>query len=67
MAVELVWCPHCQSGEVEKYGTTANGKSRFRCQNADNCGRTFIREYAYQGRLPQVKESVNNPVLPHFW
>src|SRR5262245_66607653 len=55
MAVEPVQCPHCQSGEVVKYGTTTNGKERFRCQKADTCGRTFIRTYAYQGRIPQVK------------
>lgn len=55
MAVEALWCPHCQSGEVVKYGTTTNGKARFRCQNGDTCGRTFIREYAYQGRVLQVK------------
>jgi transposase-like protein len=58
MAVEAVWCPHCQSGEVVKYGTTTNGKARFRCQNSDKCGRTFIRKYAYQGRLPQVKRQI---------
>ena len=58
MAVESVRCPHCQSGEVVKYGTTANGKERFRCQNGDSCGRTFIREYAYQGRVPQVKRQI---------
>jgi transposase-like protein len=52
MAVELMRCPHCQSGEVVKYGTAANGKDRFRCQNAARCGRTFIRKYTYQGRLP---------------
>jgi transposase-like protein len=55
MAVELGQCPHCQSGEVVKYGTAANGKERLRCQNAAHCGRTFIRAYTYQGRLPQVK------------
>ena len=55
MVVESVRCPHCASIEVVKYGTTANGKERFRCQKADRGGRTFIREYAYQGRLPQVK------------
>src|SRR5262249_52237191 len=55
MAVESVQCPHCQSGEVVKYGTTIiNGKERFRCK-ADTCGRTFIGAYAYQGRRPQVK------------
>ena len=58
MAVGSVRCPHCQSGEVVKYGSTANGKERFRCQNGDSCGRTFIREYAYQGRVPQVKRQI---------
>jgi len=55
MAMELVQCPHCQSGEVVKYGTAANGKDCFRCQNLAHCRRTFLREYTYQGRLPQVK------------
>jgi transposase-like protein len=55
MAVERVRCPHCQSEEVVKYGTTANGKARFRCQPRAGCGRTFIRAYAYQGRVPLVK------------
>lgn len=58
MVVKPVRCPHCQSEKVVKYGTTANGKERFRCQQADSCGRTFIREYAYQGRLPQVKRQI---------
>lgn len=58
MAVERVRCLHCASGEVVKYGTTTNGKERFRCQNATGCGRTFIREYAYQGRVPQVKRQI---------
>lgn len=58
MAVERVRCPHCEGVEVVKYGTTANGKERFRCQNAERCGRMFIREYTYQGRLPQVKRQI---------
>ena|SRR5689334_17107015 len=58
MAVEAVWCPHCQRGEVVKYGTTTNGRARFRCQNGDKCGRTFIRAYAYRGRIPQVKRQI---------
>src|SRR5712691_8551679 len=58
MVVEWVRCPHCESVAVVKYGITANGKARFRCQKADSCGRTFIREYAYQGRLPQVKRQI---------
>ena len=58
MAIERVPCPHCQSGAVVKYGTTANGKTRFRCQPTVGCGRTFIRVYAYQGRVPLVKQQI---------
>jgi transposase-like protein len=54
MAVEVVQCPHCQSKEVVKYGTASNGKGRYRC----NCGRTFIRAYAYPGRVPEVKRQI---------
>jgi insertion element IS1 protein InsB len=58
MAVERVRCPHCGSGEVVKYGATANGKERVRCQTAAGCGRTFIRQYASQGRVPQLKRQI---------
>ncbi len=58
MAVEAIRCPHCQSGEVVKYGTTSNDKERYRCQQDDTCGRTFIRAYAYQGCRPQVKQQI---------
>ena len=55
MAVEVVRCPHCQSGEVGQYGTAATGTDRCRCQHAAQCGRTFIRASPYQGRVPQGK------------
>ena len=58
MAVEPVRCLHCQTEEVVKYGTTANGKTRFRCQPKAGCGRTFIRAYAYRGRVPLVKRQI---------
>ena len=58
MVVERVCCPQCQSEEVVKYGTTTNGKPRFRCQPTAGCGRTFIRAYAYQGRVPGVKQQI---------
>jgi transposase-like protein len=54
--VEVVQCPHCQSKAVVKYGTASNGKARFRCQQAERCGRTFIGAYAYPGRVPEVKQ-----------
>jgi transposase-like protein len=58
MAVEVVQCPHCQSKKVVKYGTASNGKVRFRCQQSESCGRTFIRAYAYPGRVPEVKRQI---------
>ena len=53
--VEVVQCPHCQGSEVVKYGTTSNGKARYRCQQEATCGRTFLRTYAYPGGVPEVK------------
>ena len=58
MAVEAIRCPHCQSEVVVKYGTASNGKERFRCQQVEQCGRTFIRAYAYPGRTPEVKRQI---------
>jgi transposase-like protein len=56
--VEAVRCPHCQSEEVVKYGWASNGKERFRCQQRARCGRTFLRPYAYPGRVPEVKRQI---------
>ena len=58
MAVEAIRCPHCRSEAVVKYGTASNGKERFRCQHVEQWGRTFIREYAYPGRTPEVKQQI---------
>jgi transposase-like protein len=58
MAETAVKCPHCQSEAVVKYGKTSNGKERFRCQQRPECGRTFVRSYAYPGCLPTVKQQI---------
>src|SRR5262245_32853737 len=58
MAEAAVRCPHCQSEVVVKYGKASNGKERFRCQQRESCGRTFLRMYAYPGRLHQVKQQI---------
>src|SRR4030095_9407667 len=58
MAEAAVRCPHCQSEAVVKYGKTSNGKERFRCQHTTQCGRTFLRSYAYAGCLPTVKQQI---------
>ena len=58
MAEAVVRCPHCQSETVVRYGKTRNGKERFRCQQTAQCGRTFLRSYAYAGCLPTVKQQI---------
>ena len=58
MAEAAVRCPHCQSEAVVKYGKASNGKARFRCQQREQCGRTFLRSYAYPGCLPTVKQQI---------
>ena len=58
MTVEAIRCPYCQSEAVVKYGRASNGKERFRCQQGEQCGRTFIRGYAYPGRTPEVKRQI---------
>jgi transposase-like protein len=63
MAEAAVKCPHCQSGAVVKYGKTSNGKERFRCQQSAECGRTFLRNYAYPGCLPTVKRQIVDMTL----
>jgi len=58
MAEAVMRCPHCQSEAVVKYGKTSNGKERFRCQQGEQCGRTFLQIYAYAGCLPAVKQQI---------
>ena len=63
MVEAAVQCPHCQSEAVVKYGKTSNGKERFRCQQSAECGRTFLRNYAYPGCLPTVKQQIVDMTL----
>ncbi|MBV9385449.1 MAG: IS1 family transposase [Chroococcidiopsidaceae cyanobacterium CP_BM_ER_R8_30] len=59
MAVWLpVQCPHCHSTEVVKNGKSAEGKQRYRCQNADCPHRTFTLDPVYPGRTRQVKQQI---------
>jgi transposase-like protein len=51
-------CPHCRSEAVVQYGKTRNGKERFRCQQHEQCGRTFLRNSAYPGCWPTVKQQI---------
>ena len=63
MAEEAIRCLHCHSETVVKYGTASNGKARYCCQQTSTCGRTFLRDYAYPGRLPEVKRQIVDMTL----
>jgi insertion element IS1 protein InsB len=58
MVLEPVLCPTCQSIDVGRHGHSAEGKPRYRCYNRDCQRCTFILNYSYQGRLPEVKQQI---------
>ena len=51
-------CPTCQSPDVMKHGTTAQGKQRYRCKNLSCTAQTFLVEYSHHGRRPEVKRQI---------
>jgi insertion element IS1 protein InsB len=63
MALEPVSCPTCESVDVFRHGRSAQGKSRYRCLNRDCERSTFILNYTYKGRLPEVKQQIIDMAL----
>jgi len=58
MVLEPLPCPTCGSTDVVKHGQSETGKQRYKCRN-HKCNRsTFIRDYAYRGYLPDVKQQI---------
>lgn len=53
-----VYCPHCQSTNVKKHGTSSNGKRRYRCLNSDCPYETFSQSIDYPGRRQEVKQQI---------
>jgi transposase-like protein len=53
-----VQCPHCQSTEVIKTGTQANGVQRYQCQNGQCERRIFLLHYQHRGRVLEVRHQV---------
>jgi hypothetical protein len=43
---------------VVKRGKTRRGTQRYLCQNAACIPRSFLLEYSYRGRLPEVKQHI---------
>ena len=53
-----VRCPYCHSDQIVKRGTTRRGTQRYLCQNTACPSQSFLLEYSYQGRLPEVKQQI---------
>ena len=41
-----------------RHGYSAAGKQRYQCRHSDCPRKTFIRDYAYHGSVPEVKEKI---------
>src|SRR4030095_13698659 len=58
MTFIAVRCPHCQSEQIVKRGKTGCGTQRYLCQNHTCATGSFLLDYRYLGRLPEVKQQI---------
>ena len=58
MTFIAVRCPHCQSEQIVKRGKTGCGTQRYLCQNTTCAMGSFLLDYRYLGRLPEVKHQI---------
>ena len=59
MITQVLHGPYCQGTDIVRHGTTPEGKQRYRCRECLlGRGRTFLREYAYAGQSPDVKQQI---------
>src|SRR5262245_32428278 len=53
-----VRCPYCHSDQIVKRGKTRRGTQRYLCQNTACAPQSFLLEYSYHGRLPEVQQQL---------
>ena len=53
-----IHCPHYQSTDVKKHGTSSNGKRRYCCLNSDCPYETFSQSIVYPGRRREIKQQI---------
>src|SRR5712691_10864659 len=58
MTFIAVRCPYCHSDQIVKRGKTRRGTQRYLCQNTACPPQSFLLEYRYRGRLPEVKQQI---------
>jgi len=56
MLLELVLCPTCQNSDIVRHSLSGEGKPRYKCRNSECQRCTFMLNYTYRGRLPEVKQ-----------
>ena len=63
MALVQVQGPYCNSIDVVKYGSLPTGEQRYLCNNLNCKKKTFLLNYKYNGRLPEVKNKIIDMAL----
>jgi transposase-like protein len=58
MTFIAVRCPHCRSDQIIKRGKAGCGTQRYLCQNTMCATGSFLLDYRYLGRLPEVKHQI---------
>lgn len=53
-----VRCPYGHSDQVVTRGKTRRGTQRYLCHNTACTPQSFLLDYSYQGRLPEVKHQM---------
>jgi len=48
-------CPHCESTNVRKFGTSQAGKQRYECKS---CKKTFQDDYTYNACEPKTRSEI---------
>ena len=57
MIIQVLRCPYCQSTNIMRYGTTPEGKQRYRCFACRlGRGRTFLLKYTDAEQSPEARQ-----------
>jgi len=58
MALVQIFCPNCGSEKVVRRGKSADGKQRYLCRNEDCDTKSFMTDYIYNGRKPDIRKKI---------
>ncbi len=58
MITHVLHCLYCKGTDIVRYGTTSEGKQRYRCRACPERGRTFLLAYTYAGQSPEVQQQI---------